>query len=76
MALEGEHGIVAAHAVVVVGDADELASACLNFDADAGRARVERVFEQLFDYRRGTVDDLSSRNLVCDLVGEYADTAH
>ena len=41
VALEGEQGVVPDHAVAVVGDADELAAAGFDFDADAGGAGVE-----------------------------------
>ena len=49
VALEGEEGVVADHAVAVVGDADEFAAAGFDFDADAGGSGVEGVFEELFD---------------------------
>ena len=39
VALKGEQGVVADHAVAVVGDADELAAAGFDLDADAGRCR-------------------------------------
>ena len=50
MALEGEQGVVAVHAVAVVGDADELAAAGLDFHGDARGCGVEGVFEQFFDH--------------------------
>ena len=64
------------HAVAVVGDADELAAAGFDLDADAGGAGVERVFEQLFDDGGGAVDDFAGGDLVGDLVGQDADAAH
>ncbi len=42
VAFEGEQGVVAHHAVAVVGDADELASAGLDVDADACGVGVKR----------------------------------
>ena len=41
VAFEGEQRVVADHAVAVVGDADELAAAGFDLDADAGGAGVE-----------------------------------
>ena len=41
VALEGEEGVVADHAVAVIDDADELAAARFDFNADAGGAGVE-----------------------------------
>ena len=64
------------HAVAVVGDADELAAAGFDLDADAGGAGVEGVFEQLFDDGGGALDDFAGGDLVGYLVGEDADTAH
>ena len=64
------------HAVAVVGDADELAAAGFDFDADARGAGVERVFEEFFDHGGRAVDDLAGGDLVGDLVGENADAAH
>ncbi len=76
MALEGEQRVVAHHAAAVVRDADELAAAAFDFDADAGGAGIERVFEQFLDHGRGTVHHFAGGDLVGDLVGEYADAAH
>src|ERR1700741_4401702 len=76
MSLEGKQGVVAHHAVAVVRDADELAAAAFDLDADAGGAGVKRVFEQLLDHGRGAVHHFAGCDLVGDLVGEYADAAH
>ena len=43
MALEGEQGVVAVHALAVVGDADEAAATGFDLDADAVGAGVESV---------------------------------
>src|SRR5260370_42490200 len=76
VALEGEEGVVLDHAVAVVGDADELAASGFDFDADAGGAGVERVFEELFDDGGGALDDFAGGDLVRREVGEDADAAH
>ncbi len=76
MALEGEEGVVADHAVAVVGDADELAAAGFDFDADAGGSGVEGVFEELFDDGGWAFDDFAGGDLVRHEVGEDADAAH
>ena len=74
--LEGEERIVAIHAVAVVGDADELAAAGFDFDADAIGAGVERVFEQFFDDGGGTIDHLTGSNLIGHLVGKNTNAPH
>ena len=76
MALKGEQRVVAHHAAAVVCDADELAAAAFDLDANAGGAGIERVFEQLLDYGRRAVHHFAGGDLVGDLVGEYADAAH
>ena len=76
VALEGEQGVVADHAVAVVGDADEFAAAGFDLDADAGGAGVEGVFEELFDDGGGALDDFAGGDLVRHEVGEDADAAH
>ena len=76
VAFEGEEGVVADHAVAVVGDADELAAAGFDVDADAGGAGVEGVFEELFDDGGGALDDLAGGDLVGDLIGEDVDATH
>ena len=76
MALEGEESVVAAHAVTVVDDADELAAAGFDLDTNAGSAGVEGVFEEFFDYRCGAFDDFAGSDLIGDLIGKYMNPAH
>ena len=76
MALEGEESVVADHAVAVVGDADELAAAAFDLDADARGAGVEGVFEEFLDDGGGAFDDFAGGDLVRHEVGEDADAAH
>ena len=53
MALESQKRVVAIHAVAIVRDADQLASAGFNLDANAMCSGIERVLQQLFDDGRG-----------------------
>ena len=76
MALEGQQSIVPAHSLAIVGDADELASAGLDLDADASRSRVQRVLQQLLHNRRRSLHHLARCDLVSYLVRQYADSAH
>ena len=76
VALEGQQRVVAIHALAVVGDADELAAAGLDFDANAVGAGVERVFQQLLDDGGGPVDHFAGGDLVGHLVGKNADAPH
>ena len=76
VALEGQHGVVAHHAAAVVGHLDELLAAGLNVDADAARARIQRVLQQLLDHRRRTLHHLAGGDLVGYIFGENVDAAH
>ena len=76
MALKGQQGVVAVHAVAVVGDADQLAPARLHLDADAAGSGIQRVLQQLLDHRSGPVHHLAGGDLVGDLVRKNADAAH
>ena len=76
MALESQQGIVAVHAVAVVGNADQPPPARLDLDANAAGASVESVLQQLFDHRGRPVHYLAGGDLIGNLVGKYADAAH
>ena len=76
MALKGQQRVVAVHALAVVADADQLAPARLHLDANAVRACVQRIFQQLLHHGSGPVHHLAGGDLVGDLVGKNADAAH
>ena len=76
MAFEGQQGIVAVHALAVVGDADEAAAAGLDFDANAVGAGVQGILQQFLDHGGRAIDNLAGGDLVGNLVGENADAAH
>ena len=73
---EGQQSVVAQHAASVVGDADQPPPAVFDLDANAGRARIERVLQQLFGDGRRPLDDLARRDLVCDVVRKDPDATH
>ena len=76
MALEGQQSVVAIHAAAVVGDADQLAPAGLDLDADAVGPGVQSVLQQLFNDGGRPVHHLARGDLVGNLVGKYTDAAH
>jgi hypothetical protein len=76
VALEGEQGVVAIHALAVVGDADQLAPAGFHFHANARGAGVQRILQELLHDGGRTVDHLAGGDLIGDLVGKNADAAH
>ena len=71
--LEAESCIDVAHAAAVVDDLDECAAGILDDELDIRCAGIHGVLEQFFHCRCGTVDHLTSGNLVGDTVGEYVD---
>src|SRR5690606_8067711 len=56
----------------VVDDADKLLSPAFHLDADAGRARVDGIFNQLFDDGGRAFDHFACRDLVAYVLGEDA----
>src|SRR6185312_2569795 len=76
MTLEREQRVVAAHAVAVIDDADELPAAGFNFHANACGAGVESVFQQLLHHRCGALDYFAGGDLVRYLVREDTDLSH
>ena len=76
MALKGQQGVVAIHAVAVVGNANQLAPAAFDLDADAVGAGVEGILQQLFHDRGGPVHHFAGGDLVGDLVRKNADAPH
>src|SRR5258708_31239629 len=76
MARECERGIVAQHPAAVIHDADETASAALDFDAHVRRTGVERVLEQFLDHRGRPFHYLAGSDFVRDIIRQDLDTAH
>ena len=73
---KGQHGIVAQHATAVIVDADQPAAAAFHFHPDAGGPGIQRVFQQLFDYRRGTLHHFAGGDLVGNVIGKNTDPPH
>ena len=76
MPLDGELRVLRPHALAVVLDANQLLAAELDGDRDPGRARIERVLDQLLDHRRRPLDDFSGGNLIGEVEGKAVDTTH
>src|SRR5215471_11736590 len=76
MALEGEHCVVAYHAAPIIDDLDELLATRFDVDANAARAGIQRVLQQLFYDRRRALDHLAGSDLVGYIFGENVDAAH
>ena len=76
VALQAQERVLAAHAGSVVADRDQPAAAVEEIDLDPGGAGVERVLHQLFDDRRGTLDDFAGGDLVPKRLGEELDVRH
>jgi hypothetical protein len=62
--------------VTVVGDADELATACFDFNADALGSRVESIFQKLFDDGGRAIDNFTGSDLIGHLVGKNTNAPH
>ena len=72
---DGEGEFVGGHAESVIGDLDTVDAAAGNGDRDAGRAGVERVFNEFAGRRGRTFDDFAGGDAVDGAFGEQADAA-
>jgi hypothetical protein len=57
----------------VVPNANQPAAASLEFHLNAPRARVQRIFDELFNHRRGTFDNLAGSDLINEGIGQKLD---
>ncbi len=64
MALDGKLQILRRHAAAIVDDADQPPSARFDGNIDAGRARVEGVFDELLDGGGRPLDDFARRDAI------------
>jgi hypothetical protein len=74
MAFEGQQRVVFQHTAAVIDNADQSPPACLDVDAQAGGAGIQRVFEKFFDYRSRPFNDFPGGDLVGNYIREYADS--
>ena len=73
VALERERELFLRDAATVVRDDDALQAAPVDAHFDIHGARVDGVFHEFFDDRRGALDHLARRNLTDELGGELPD---
>jgi hypothetical protein len=76
MPLHGERQLVAGDAGAVVGHPDAPDAAPLEIHVDLGRARVERVLEELLQRRGRALDDLARGDLIDEVVGQRLNPWH
>ena len=63
MATECQLDLVGGDAITVVGDQDAVGATAFDLHPDVQRTGVQRVFYELFDHRRGSLDDLARGDL-------------
>ena len=76
VAFQTQQCVVATHAEAVVRDADQAASARLDFHRDSRGLRIERILDQFLDDTGRALDDLARRDLVRDVVRQEFDPVH
>src|SRR5580704_12350817 len=64
MAFDRKLEVGPAHALAVVGDADQAAAAAVGEHVDAARAGIERVLDQFLDHARRTLDHLAGGDAI------------
>ena len=68
VSLKREYRVVPAHPLAVVADSHQAAAAEFDVDLDASSTGVDGVFDKLLDHGRGPLDDLASRDLICQII--------
>ena len=76
VALEAHEGIITAHAVAIINDADAAAPTGFRLRGNLGGPRVQCVFHQLLDHAGRALDHFACGNLVGDLFREELDAVH
>ena len=76
MALKGDDGIIARHALAVIYDADQSLTARFNFNIDFSGSRVESIFQQFFDDRCRALDNLARSNFVSERIRKHCASAN
>ncbi len=69
MAFKGKNRIVSEHSFAVVGNPHQTPTAEFDVNLNAFRSRINRIFDEFFDDRSRTLDDLARRDLICQIVG-------
>src|SRR5262245_2683021 len=76
MTLDRESRVVRIHPVAIVLDPNEPFSPELHGDRNAPGPRINRVFDQLLDDGRWTLDDFACGDLVGEIGGKLTDSSH
>ena len=72
MLSDGEQQLVGLDAVAIVGHTDEISPTGIKLNTDACGTGIERVLDQFFDDRGGSLNDFTGGDLVGDQCGEPA----
>src|SRR5690606_31713284 len=75
MSRQGKAEFVLWNTAAIVADGDAAYAAAIEPDLDALRARIEGVFEDLFQHRRRALDDLAGGDLADEKVRERGNGA-
>ena len=75
MAFDRQSQLFGIHAAAIISDPKKAPPAILCFDFDETRARIERVFDELFDRRSRSFYDLARRNPVHGFRRKKSDAA-
>ncbi len=70
VALHRKGEVFRRHTAAVVGHADECAAALFDPDGNLGRARIERILDQLLDHRRRPFDNFARGDTARHFIGQ------
>jgi hypothetical protein len=68
MPLKGKHGIVTPHSRAIIGDTHQPTAPELDIDLNSRRTGVDGILDKLLYHRRRSLDDLTGRDLVDQIV--------
>jgi hypothetical protein len=75
VAIEATFRVRSAHAAAVVYDLDERTPCVFDNELDGRRSGIDGVFDQLLRDRRGALNDLSSRDFICQRIRHLSNDA-
>ena len=76
MTFQAHQGIITAHSMTIIYDADLGTATGFHFHSDLGGACIQRVFHQLLDHAGRAFNHFAGGNLVGNLFREKLDTVH
>ena len=76
MTFQAHQGIITAHSMTIINDADLAAATGLDFHSDLGGTCIQCIFHQLLDYTGRAFNHFAGGDLVGNLFRKEFDAVH